>query len=148
MFKDIRGVVNGKTLVGVLLGAVLALSMVFTDLPDFLPIPDILIKVLAGVPTALVLFGLFDAAQQELEGIKQKLRAFLNTSPFYGIALEGLITVINGLMATELPSEVMILLHVLSGALVVLGLKGQAVTARKNNASIPDSFAMKYKKAA
>jgi hypothetical protein len=149
--KDLKGVVNGKTLTGVLLGIVVAITMVYTDVKDILPWipPDILDKILLGIPALLTLFGLWDAGNDSFANIKQQIKDFIASSPGYGVALQVLVAVLDGLPGLGgIPEWILGISYIVSSALVIFGLKANTIKARQNMAALPDNYKDSYKKAA
>lgn len=146
MFADLKGVVNGKTVWGVILALFSALALTFIDIGSLLPFvpPKIVKTVLLGAPTFLTAFGLWDSAQDDFNDIKLQLKKFVSSSPAIGIGLNIFIQVLDQLPALGVPDWVQTVGVIVGGFLVTFGLKGQLVGARANLNAPPKAFVKKY----
>ena len=132
MFKDLSGVVNGKTLIGVLLGIMVGALMAFTDIANsigYIP-PELVNTLLAAIPTILTLFGIWDSSQDSFDTIKEQLAKFFASSPALGLVLNIVIQTLNSLPTMEVADWIQTVGIVIGGILVAFGLKGQSVQAR------------------
>lgn len=148
MLKDLKGVVNGKTALGVVLGLLVGALLAFTDIADaigFVP-PELVKTILGGLPAILTLFGIWDSAQDEFENIKKQLKAFFASSPALGLVLNIVIQTLDKLPQMDVPVWVETGGIILGSLLVIFGLKGQMAGARANMVPVSAAKLQKYKK--
>ncbi len=134
MFGDLSGVVNGKTLVGVLMGVLVGLLLAFTEVSDsigYIP-PELVSTILSAIPAIFILFGVWDSAQDSFDTIKEQLGKFFTSSPALGLVLNIVIQIIDQLPTLDVPDWIQTVGVIIGGTLVVFGLKGASVGARKN----------------
>jgi hypothetical protein len=151
MFNDIKGVFNGKTAVGIVLFVLAFASTFWGNVQDLFPAwmpSDLVVTILNGLPGILILFGVWDSAQDEFENVKIQIKAFIASSPAMGIVLNIVIQLIDQLPNFPVPDWVQTVGLLVGGVLVSLGLKGNTVAARKNFKPLPVLKANKYAKAA
>lgn len=148
MFKDLSGVVNGKTALGVILGLLVGASLAFTNIAELLPFipPEIVKTIMISLPTFLALFGIWDSSQDSFNDIKLQLKQFFASSPALGLVLNIVIQTIDKLPLIGVPDWIETGGVIVGGLLVTFGLKGQLVNARENLSMPSRAFAKKYKR--
>jgi len=149
MFKDLKGVVNGKTVWGVVLALFSAVALTFADIGALIPFvpPEIVKTILLGAPAFLTAFGLWDSTQDDFNDIKKALKKFVASSPALGIGLNIVVQLIDKAPTLGVPDWAETVAVIVGGFLVTFGLKGQAVGARANLAPVPIAAKEKYKTA-
>lgn len=145
-----KGIVKGKTLAGVLLGILVAVSVLFEGNIFPFVVPDIVNTIFGSLAGFFILLGINDAAEQEFQGIKDKLKAFFKKSQAWGLVLNVLVLLTDQADTLDLPLALRGFLQILGAAMIVFDLKGQTVKARLDNRVPTDKHADKYalKKAA
>ena len=149
MFSDLKGVLNGKTVIFSITTIVLVISMVYGNIQNMLPVPpQIVVTILTGIPVLFTFFGIFDSTQENFDNWVKAVQAYFKSSPAAGILLNIIVQVLNGLPLLTVPMWVQYLGFGIGGLLVVFGLKGQAVQARANTIPMAANKQQKYKIAA
>jgi len=92
-------------------------------------------KIIGGISVFLVIFGLMDAANQELATWVEKIKAYMAKQPMIGFYIVVLVEVIDKVAAgalTGVSPNLVIFAQGLGFVITLLGLRTQIIRARAN----------------
>jgi hypothetical protein len=140
----IPALLKSKTFYGAIIGLA-ALAVALGLAWENAPAP--FVKVSATISMFLVVFGIMDAANQQLVTWIEKIKAFKSRQPMIGVYLLVLVTVVDAVAGGSLPvsGNIVVFAQGFSIVITLLGLRSETIKARLSNAPRSHEAQLKYK---